>query len=138
MAETQNNLNKVDNLDGMPNPATFVHGSDHSEKHIAIGQFIKSAVYGGLDGIITTLCVALPGIGASVKASYILALGFSSLIADGLSMAIADYLATKSDAEYMKSEEERELVEINTDFEAEKREMVHIYSELGLKPEVSE
>mgnify|MGYP000916684411 CR=1 FL=1 len=87
-----------------------------------------------MDGIITTLCVALPGIGASVRASYILALGFSSLIADGLSMAIADYLATKSDAEYMKSEEERELAEINNDFEAEKREMVHIYMELGLKP----
>lgn len=38
----------------------------------------------------------------------------------------------------MKSEEERELAEINNDFEAEKRQMVHIYTELGLKPEVSE
>jgi hypothetical protein len=31
-------------------------------------------------------------------------LGISSLIADGLSMAVADYLATKSDDEYMKAE----------------------------------
>lgn len=34
------------------------------EKHIKAGEFIKSAVYGGLDGIITTLCVALSGLGS--------------------------------------------------------------------------
>jgi hypothetical protein len=42
----------------------------------------------------------------------IVALGLASLIADGISMAVADYLATKSDDEYMKAEEKRELMEI--------------------------
>ncbi len=55
-------------------------------------------MYGGLDGLITTLSIALSGIGASTGSAVIVALGIASLIADGLSMAVADYLATKSDA----------------------------------------
>lgn len=58
---------------------------------------MKSAVYGGLDGLITTLNIALSGIGTSAGAGVIVALGLASLIADGVSMGVADYLATKSD-----------------------------------------
>jgi VIT1/CCC1 family predicted Fe2+/Mn2+ transporter len=65
---------------------------------------VKSAVYGGLDGIITSLSIALSGIGSSAGAGVIVALGLSSLIADALSMAVADYLATKTDDEFMKAE----------------------------------
>lgn len=42
-----------------------------------------------------------------MKAGHIVALGLASLIADAISMAVADYLATKSDHEYMKCEERR-------------------------------
>lgn len=61
-------------------------------------------MYGGLDGLITTLSIALSGIGSDTSAAIVVALGLSSLVADGLSMGIADYLATKSDQEYMKAE----------------------------------
>lgn len=74
------------------------------EKHIKAGEYIKSAVYGGLDGLITTLSVALSGIGSGQSAAVILALGLASLMGDAISMAVADYLATKSDDEYMKAE----------------------------------
>jgi hypothetical protein len=52
-----------------------------------------------LDGLITTLSVALSGlgIGEQMDPQHIVALGLASLIADGISMAVADYLATKSD-----------------------------------------
>jgi VIT1/CCC1 family predicted Fe2+/Mn2+ transporter len=62
-----------------------------------VGEYVKSAVYGGLDGAITTLVVALSGIGSSTAAHVILALGFSSLLGNAISMAFADYLGTKSD-----------------------------------------
>lgn len=67
------------------------------QKHIKAGEYIKSAVYGGLDGLITTLNVALSGIGLGYSSQIIVALGLASLIGDGISMAVADYLATKSD-----------------------------------------
>lgn len=36
---------------------------EQEEKHIKAGEFVKSAVYGGLDGLITTLSIALSGLG---------------------------------------------------------------------------
>ncbi len=85
---------------------------------MSVGEYIKSAVYGGLDGIITTFSIALSGFGSDTKTGAIVSIGVSSLIADGLSMAIADYLATKSDEEYMLAEKARELQEIEDDLPA--------------------
>jgi len=62
-----------------------------------------------------------------------MALGISSMIGDGLGMAVADYLGTKADDEYMTQEENRERREIENDIDAEKAEMVHIYTEMGLE-----
>jgi len=81
-----------------------VHHAHHKEKHISVGEFIKSAVYGGVDGIITTFNIALSSYGVNAGVGVVIGLGVSSLIADGLAMGIADYLATKSDEEYMKFE----------------------------------
>jgi len=64
-----------------------------SQKHI------KSIVYGGLDGIITTFAVVSGVIGAQLNPSIILILGFANLIADGISMAVGDYLSTKAEQE---------------------------------------
>ena len=59
------------------------------------------------------------------------------MIGDGLSMAVADYLGTKSDDEYMLQEEQREREEIENDLEAEKVEMVQLYEEMNLEPAVA-
>lgn len=89
--------------------------------------------------MITTFSIALSGYGSLAGVGVIVGLGISSLIADGLSMAVADYLATKSDEEYMESEKRRELEEIETDVEAEKLEMQHIYTEMGIsEPDAKE
>jgi len=64
-----------------------------SQKHI------KSIVYGGLDGIITTFAVVSGVIGAQLNPSIILILGFANLIADGISMGVGDYLSSKAEQE---------------------------------------
>jgi VIT1/CCC1 family predicted Fe2+/Mn2+ transporter len=72
------------------------------------GKYIKSAVYGGLDGTITTFAVVAGSAGASLSSGVVIILGFANLIGDGLSMAIGDYLSTKSEREYEKAERKRE------------------------------
>lgn len=89
------------------------HNKD--EHHSTAGEYIKSAVYGGLDGLVTTLIIVISGIGNSSSPGTILALGVASMIGDGLGMAVADYLGTKSDDEYMCQEEKRERQEIEDD-----------------------
>lgn len=78
-----------------------------TEHHITGGQYIKSLIYGGLDGTITTFAVVAGVAGASLSAGVVLILGFANLIADGLSMAIGDYLSTRAENEYAASERKR-------------------------------
>jgi len=84
------------------------HSTEHKEEHqTEQGQYIKSAVYGGLDGIITTFAVVAGVTGASLGMIIILILGLANLIADGLSMAIGDYLSTKAEIEFQRNERRR-------------------------------
>ncbi|MBS3084884.1 VIT1/CCC1 transporter family protein [Candidatus Pacearchaeota archaeon] len=78
----------------------------HGAKHFSTeGKYLKSWVYGGLDGIVTTFAVVAGVVGANLSSVIILVLGFANLIGDGISMAVGDYLSTKSEGEYYQSEE---------------------------------
>ena len=96
------------------------------------GQFIKSIIYGGLDGIITTFAVVAGVAGASLEPSIVLILGFANLIADGISMAIGDFLSTRAEQEYQSSEREREEWEVENYPEGEMQEMVELYQAKGV------
>src|SRR3989344_1303369 len=65
--------------------------------------YLPELVYGGVDGSITTFAVVSGTIGASLNSSVILILGFANLFADGFSMAVSDYLSTKSKNELDKN-----------------------------------
>ena len=79
-------------------------GVDKNHSELVHGaKYVKSIVYGGLDGIITTFAIVAGVAGASLSASVILILGFANLIADGISMAAGDYLSTKSEIESHKN-----------------------------------
>lgn len=62
-------------------------------------KYLAEFVYGGIDGTVTTFAVVAGAIGASLEASVILILGFANLFADGFSMAVSNYLSTKSQKE---------------------------------------
>lgn len=70
--------------------ANQIHGSFDS-------KFLKAAVYGANDGIVTTFAVVAGVAGAGLSPAIVLILGFANLIADGISMGIGDYLGEKSE-----------------------------------------
>jgi VIT1/CCC1 family predicted Fe2+/Mn2+ transporter len=112
------------------------HQQNAPEQHQSEqGQYLKSLVYGGLDGIITTFAVVAGVAGASLSAGIVLILGFANLIGDGLSMAIGDYLSTKAENDYNRAEREREAWEVRNYPEGEKKELVEIYTDRGMDPE---
>jgi vacuolar iron transporter family protein len=100
------------------------------------GPFLKSAVYGGLDGMITTYSVAMGASGASLGIGTILILGIANMIGDGISMALGDYVSTKSEREFQISErkkgKESEKWEVENHFQKEKEQMVDVYVARGL------
>jgi vacuolar iron transporter family protein len=98
----------------------------------SIGDF----VYGATDGVVTTFAVVAGVVGAALSPSIILILGFSNLFADGLSMAIGNYLGSKSQKEYIEKERRREEWEIDNLVEQEKQEIKDIYTKKGFTAEL--
>src|SRR3989344_4916615 len=62
-------------------------------------KYLPEFIYGGIDGTVTTFAVVAGSLGASLSTSILLILGFANLIADGFSMAVANYLSVKSQTE---------------------------------------
>lgn len=112
------------------------HEAGHAtEKYHATfgGSYIRDVVYGANDGIITTFAVVAGVAGASLSSNIVLILGFANLLADGLAMAIGNYLGTKSEQEYMKKEREMEEWEIKHVPDCEIKEIRDIYKAKGFK-----
>ncbi|MDF1814522.1 MAG: VIT1/CCC1 transporter family protein [Verrucomicrobiales bacterium] len=99
---------------------------------IGRGRYLKSIVYGGLDGIITTFAVVSGVAGASLAAKVILILGAANLFADGIAMAFGDFLSTKAENEFNSSERSREEWEVANRPDEERQELVEIYRGKGL------
>jgi VIT1/CCC1 family predicted Fe2+/Mn2+ transporter len=95
------------------------------------GKYIGQAVYGASDGIVTTFAAISGVAGASLDPKIALIIGLANLFADGLSMAIGDYLSEKSERDYLESERERETWEVEHIPEAEKLEVREIYKKKG-------
>lgn len=67
-----------------------------------LGEYIGDLVYGANDGIITTFAVVAGVAGANLSPAIVVILGVANLIADGFSMATSNYLARKSEKEYLE------------------------------------
>jgi vacuolar iron transporter family protein len=99
---------------------------------------LEDFVYGSTDGAVTTFAVVAGVIGASLSPSIVLILGFANLFADGLSMAVGNYLAAKTRLEYIEKARRREEWEIDNIVEQEKQEIREIYTKKGFKEELLE
>ena len=120
---------------------------EHSHEHEAIRvrlkeeakpSYVRDFVYGGIDGAITTFAVVAGVVGAELSATIILILGFANLLADGFSMAAANYSGTKTvidDIARIRAIEERHIAEAP---EGEREEVRQILAAKGLDGEVLE
>ena len=102
------------------------------------GEYIKSMVYGGLDGIITTFAVVSGVAGASLPLKIVIILGFSNLLADGFSMAVGDYLSSKSEKEYQEGITHQTKLAIKSNYQEEVHKMTQAYEVEGLSKEDAE
>ena len=115
----------------------FPHGVHallfHDPEHRIGSRHVKSIVWGGLDGIITTFSVVAAAVGGNLDRNVVLLMGFANLVSDGLSMGFGDYLSSKAENDYIMQERRRELWEMENFPEAEKVEMINLYHERGIE-----
>jgi len=60
-------------------------------------SYLRDWIYGGIDGVVTTLAVVAGVVGADMPARIVLVLGLANLVADGFAMAAGNYTGTQAD-----------------------------------------
>ncbi|KAJ8605997.1 hypothetical protein CTAYLR_010117 [Chrysophaeum taylorii] len=93
------------------------------------GELVKSLVFGGLDGVITTFAIVAAVEGARLPTSTVILMGVANLVADGISMGLGDYLSEVAEERFVRHEFEREMWEMENYPEGEIQEMIQIYVE---------
>ena len=100
----------------------------HESYHTTLGNdVIKSVIYGGLDGIITTFSVICSAYASHLSPHIIFVMGVANVLADGMSMGHGDYFSEKVENDYVISQYKREQWEMDNYLEGEISEMVELY-----------
>jgi len=105
------------------------------EGHEPLGDSIKSVVYGGLDGILTSFAICSGAAGGGLPTHVVLVLGLSGAVANGLSMGLGDALSTQAEHEHILQERQREEWEYDNYKKGEVDEMIDLYVQRGMEYE---
>jgi len=107
----------------------------HRESHLVsrIG-WLRAAVLGANDGIISTASLILGVASAAASKSNVLLSGVAGLVAGAMSMAAGEYVSVSSQADTEHADLEREKRELSEDPKSEKEELAQIYIARGVKP----
>src|SRR5690554_3521227 len=68
-------------------------------------HYIRELIYGANDGIITTFAVVAGVAGGGLSLRVVLIIGAANLVADGLSMAVGNYLSIRSHEEVLEAQQ---------------------------------
>jgi VIT1/CCC1 family predicted Fe2+/Mn2+ transporter len=112
--------------------------SVHVERHRTqrIG-WLRAAVLGANDGIVSTASLIVGVAAADVGRSEMLLAGVAGLVAGAMSMAAGEYVSVSSQADTERADLARERGELAGQPELEKRELASIYVARGLTADLA-
>src|SRR3989338_2406371 len=91
------------------------------EQHSNIGSKLRDFILGWQDGLVNVLGIILGVAAATTSTKIVLISGFAATFAESISMAAVAYTSMKAAGDYYKSERKRELNEVNTVPEIERK-----------------
>lgn len=111
---------------------------DHTENHLVerIG-WLRAAVLGANDGIVSTASLILGVAAAAGKPSEILVAGIAGLVAGAMSMAAGEYVSVSSQSDTEQADLARERKELADDVGLEQEELAQIYVKRGVAPQLA-
>jgi VIT1/CCC1 family predicted Fe2+/Mn2+ transporter len=95
-------------------------------------------VYGGIDGTVTTFAIMAGVVGASLSSPVVIILGIANLLADGFSMAAANFTGTKAEQDEYQQLRHMEERHVELAPEGEREEIRQIFRAKGFEGEALE
>jgi VIT1/CCC1 family predicted Fe2+/Mn2+ transporter len=107
----------------------------HPERHLVarIG-WLRAAVLGANDGIVSTASLIVGVAAASAATSDVLIAGVAGLVAGAMSMAAGEYVSVSSQSDTEQADLARERSELATQPEFEREELARTYIQRGVEP----
>lgn len=111
----------------------------HKEEHRShrVG-WLRAAVLGANDGIVSTASLIIGVASASTGHEGIILAGGAGLVAGAMSMAAGEYISVSTQSDTEKADLALEKKSLAEDFGAEKKELAEIYEKRGLDPLLAE
>ena len=111
---------------------------DYLSPHfITRSNWLRAAVLGANDGILSTASLAIGVAAASSTREPIVLAAIAGLVAGALSMAAGEYVSVSSQTDVEKADIERERKELTEMPETELQRLTEIYEKRGLKKETA-
>jgi VIT1/CCC1 family predicted Fe2+/Mn2+ transporter len=102
--------------------------------HVGRIGWLRAAVLGANDGILSTSSLLLGVAAAHATHSSVLVAGVAGLVGGAMSMAAGEYVSVSSQADSERADLERERAELKADDAGEHKELTAIYVGRGLDP----
>lgn len=109
-----------------------------SPHYITRSNWLRAAVLGANDGILSTTSIAIGVAAASDSREPIILATLAGLVAGALSMAAGEYVSVSSQTDVEKADIDREKKELEEMPELELEMLTQIYQERGLKRETAQ
>src|ERR1700748_1949961 len=89
------------------------HGHDHGHHHRDVsGGWLRPAVFGAMDGLVTNVSLIAGVGGASVASHFVILTGLAGLAAGACSMAAGEFVSVSSQNELVQAEVNKERIEL--------------------------
>lgn len=108
---------------------------EHRELHVPAGKFLRHAIFGMNDGLVSVLALTAGLTGAFLSKNIVLIAGVTEMIAGAISMSLGTYISTKSQIEFYKREVKREKEDMERLPNLEKNHVREIYKGKGFRGE---
>ena len=97
-------------------------------------SFLRPAVFGGSDGLVSNLSLVMGVAGASADNQAIVIAGIAGLLAGAFSMAVGEYISVRSQHELFDAQLQLQARQLREDRDGERRILEGIYQERGFTP----
>ncbi len=116
-----------------------IEADDYLATHfITRSNWLRAAVLGANDGILSTASIAIGVAAASSTREPVILAALAGLVAGALSMAAGEYVSVSSQTDVEKADIEREKQELEEMPDLELQRLAEIYEKRGLKKETAQ